>query len=60
MSHNPVKILPMIVLYLIMSPLATLAFELCAVGDTGLKPGGYEARYVLCWSYRYRGTNVTP
>ena len=22
------------------SPLATLAFKLCVVGDTGLKPGG--------------------
>ena len=29
----------------IVSPLATLAFELCAVGDTGLKTGWVRCRH---------------
>ena len=41
---------------LVVSPLTTLAFELCVVGDTGLK-----TEWVRCVNpRRYRGTIVDP
>ena len=40
--HVPTPVSPLL---LIVSPLATLAFELCVVGETGLKTGWVRCRH---------------